>query len=91
MPMRSRALVAGGTAALVLLACAGHAISTAPAAELKTLKERLSDKASDNQRVNNCGVPLDRQGPVPRPGCPGETAAPAPAAKQADTKTPKQR
>jgi hypothetical protein len=41
-------------------------ITTAP----ETLKERLSDKASDEQRVNNCKVPLVRRGPAPRPdGC----------------------
>ena len=38
--------------------------------EGETLKERLSDKASDEQRVDNCKVPLDRRGPKIRPeGC----------------------
>ena len=38
--------------------------------EGETLKERLSDKASDEQRVNNCKVSLDRRGPKIRPeGC----------------------
>ena len=37
---------------------------------IKSLKERLSDKASDEQRVNNCRVPLDRRGSKPRPDCP---------------------
>jgi hypothetical protein len=45
------------------------AASAAPAQEARTLKERLSDKASDAQRVNNCRVPVERRGPVPRPGC----------------------
>jgi hypothetical protein len=36
----------------------------------QTLKERLSDKASDQQRVDNCRVPPERRGPVPRPDCP---------------------
>jgi hypothetical protein len=40
----------------------------------ETLKERLSDKASDEQRVNNCKVPKDRRGPKPRPGCPQDEA-----------------
>ena len=36
----------------------------------KTGKERLADKASDEQRVDNCKVPPDRRGPRPRPdGC----------------------
>ncbi|HUJ97134.1 MAG TPA: hypothetical protein VLV85_02760 [Stellaceae bacterium] len=43
-------------------------------AAAETLKERLSDKASDEQRVNNCKVPKDRRGPKPRPGCPQEEA-----------------
>jgi hypothetical protein len=33
----------------------------------KTGKERLADKASDEQRVDNCKVPPDRRGPRPRP------------------------
>jgi hypothetical protein len=55
-------------------------ILTAPVAsaqQLLTLKERLSDKASDAQRVDNCRVPPERRGPVPRPGC----AAKAPSSR----------
>ena len=48
------------------------------AIELRTLKERLSDKASDEQRVDNCRVPLERRGSQPRPGCPGEAESPVP-------------
>jgi hypothetical protein len=33
----------------------------------RTGKERLGDKASDEQRVDNCKVPLDLRGPKPRP------------------------
>ena len=40
------------------------------AAQTLTSKERLSDKASDNQRLDNCGVAPDRRGAEPRPGCP---------------------
>jgi len=37
---------------------------------VKTGKERLSDKASDDQRVDNCKVPRDRRGAKLRPeGC----------------------
>lgn len=32
-----------------------------------TSKERLSGKASDDQRVDNCKVPLNLRGPKPRP------------------------
>jgi hypothetical protein len=37
--------------------------------EPKTLKERLSDKPSDEQRVDNCNVPTARRGATPRPDC----------------------
>jgi hypothetical protein len=43
-------------------------------AAAETLKERLSDKASDEQRVDNCKVPKDRRGSKPRPGCPQDEA-----------------
>jgi hypothetical protein len=56
------------------LACNGvtnaaDAVSSAPAAasEPKTLKERLSDKASDEQRVDNCKVPVEQRGTKVRP------------------------
>jgi len=58
-------------AAAVLLPGDAHAQSTttvgtgmAPAA---TGKERLGDKASDNQRVNDCHVPPEKRGPIKRP------------------------
>jgi hypothetical protein len=36
----------------------------------QTLKERLGDKASDEQRVDNCKVPVERRGSKVRPdGC----------------------
>ncbi len=34
---------------------------------IKTAKERLGKKASDNQRVNNCKVPVEKRGSKPRP------------------------
>jgi hypothetical protein len=37
------------------------------AAPQQTLKERLGDKASDEQRVDNCKVPVDRRGSKIRP------------------------
>jgi hypothetical protein len=33
----------------------------------RTGKERLGGKASDEQRVDNCKVPLDLRGPIARP------------------------
>jgi len=49
---------------------------------VKSAKERLSDKASDEQRVNNCKVPVEKRGPKPRPDCP--------APEEADKSTPKE-
>jgi ribosomal protein L27 len=39
----------------------------APSEPPKTLKERLGDKASDEQRVDNCKVPAARRGTKARP------------------------
>ena len=36
---------------------------------VKTAKERLGKKFADEQRVNNCKVPLKKIGSKPRPGC----------------------
>ena len=55
----------------------GTAFTAEDAAEIKSLKEKLSDKASDEQRVDNCRVPLDRRGATPRPDCPPDRAAPS--------------
>lgn len=42
----------------------------APPSDL-TAKERLSEKWTDEQRVDNCKVPPDKRGPRPRPdACP---------------------
>jgi hypothetical protein len=34
---------------------------------VRTGKERLGGKSSDEQRVDNCNVPLELRGPKPRP------------------------
>jgi len=41
---------------------------------IRTAKERLGVKASDEQRVDNCKVPLDRRGAKPRPDKCGDGA-----------------
>ena len=42
----------------------------------RTGKERLGGKASDEQRVDNCKVPLELRGSKPRPGdCPDTASA----------------
>ena len=58
--------------ALVLLLSLAEIAASASAREPQTLKERLSDKASDAQRVDNCRVPVERRGAVPRPDCAGK-------------------
>jgi hypothetical protein len=35
--------------------------------EPRTAKERLGNKSSDEQRVDNCKVPVQLRGPTPRP------------------------
>jgi hypothetical protein len=57
----------------LLLAAFLPASGSLLAAELKTSKERLSNKAADEQRVDNCRVPAERRGTVARPDCAGET------------------
>ena len=44
------------------------AIALPNTAAQRTGKERLGEKWKDEQRVDNCKVPLDKRGPKPRPG-----------------------
>ncbi|MFP3558097.1 hypothetical protein SB861_46655 [Paraburkholderia sp. SIMBA_049] len=60
------ALLAMGGAASAHAANAAAPEDTA-ASEPKTLKERLGDKASDDQRVDNCKVPVAERGSKLRP------------------------
>ena len=46
----------------------------------QTLKERLGDKASDEQRVDNCKVPAERRGTKVRPDSCEHKVNPASAA-----------
>ena len=61
------------------LAPAGGAPEDATAAKemqserTRTGKERLGRKASDEQRVDNCKVPIEQRGPKPRPDTCGES------------------
>jgi hypothetical protein len=86
--MQSRTLIVHRAAGIALLLAAVSAGNPASAAEVKTSKERLSDKAADEQRVDNCRVPVERQGSVPRPGCAGETGAPPPATGMSPARPP---
>ena len=71
-------LTAGAVAAMTLIA---HVVPVSAGANsnkggddrqtqaepTRTGKERLGGKASDQQRVDNCKVPLDLRGSTPRP------------------------
>jgi hypothetical protein len=67
---------------MLVLSCAAMlSLSSAMAQEGQTLKERLSDKASDAQRVDNCRVPPERRGTLPRPDCAEKPQPAMPEAK----------
>lgn len=54
-------------------ASAQDASQPAPSTPVQTLtgKERLGRKWMDEQRIDNCNVPVDKRGTRPRPGiCP---------------------
>jgi hypothetical protein len=63
-PIRFK-LAAAGCAVLVLATIFDVAAACAQSA-VKTGKERLGDKASDEQRVDNCKVPPERWGKTAR-------------------------
>lgn len=52
---------------IALLGCLTPTASFAADPAARTGKERLSDKASDEQRVNDCKVPPERRGRSTRP------------------------
>jgi hypothetical protein len=72
MTLRAPAHVVAWTLILLVALAAPGATSLANAEAryvqpIRTAKERLGSKASDEQRVDNCKVPLDLRGPKPRP------------------------
>src|SRR5262245_19882085 len=80
MILRARAHL--GTSTLILLvALAAPGVTLRANGEashiqpIRTAKERLGGKASDEQRVDNCKVPPDLRGPKPRPDKCGEGAS----------------
>jgi len=73
------------------LAAVLPAANGATAAETKTSKERLSSKAADEQRVDNCRVPLERRGTVPRPDCAGDAETVPPVAPSEPRDNPSRR
>jgi hypothetical protein len=58
---------------------APDAAATSPASATSTGKERLGGKWTDEQRTDNCKVPVDKRGTRPRP----DTCADDPASRDA--------
>jgi hypothetical protein len=66
---RGRPAVARLITIFAMAMALGAGFAAGAADTTATLKERLSDKASDNQRVDNCRVPVERRGSKPRADC----------------------
>jgi len=71
--LSKKAIIAGIAGLLVISRATGGGTAQVPSPSpnrTESLKERLSDKSSDKQRVDNCKVPHNRRGSRPRPqGC----------------------
>ena len=77
-PARAAALTRALQAGLAAAAEGAREDSNAKqmeAAPTRTGKERLGGKASDEQSVDNCKVPPDRRGVIPRPDTCRENAS----------------
>jgi ribosomal protein L27 len=62
--MRLRRAIAGALLLIAFASCA-QAQTRRP---MLTGKERLGPKWTDEQRIDNCNVPIDKRGTKPRPG-----------------------
>ena len=62
-------------AVLGFFAPGAHADEASHVQSIRTAKERLGGKASDEQRIDNCKVPRELRGPKPRPDECGDTAS----------------
>ena len=85
------AIAGVGLFGAVAAALPGAVAQTAVAASSdETLKERLSDKASDEQRVDDCKVPLEKRGPKHRPAdcAPGVASSPHAGEHRVTIKSP---
>lgn len=60
-------VVQAGLASTGGASCEEREARQSQAEPTRTGKERLGGKASDEQRVDNCKVPLDLRGSTPRP------------------------
>jgi hypothetical protein len=79
LPVRVIALtlaIQAASAWTTAIPCEGQEAKQFPAEPTRTGKERLGGKASDEQRIDNCKVPLELRGPKPRPDdCPDAASA----------------
>jgi hypothetical protein len=76
LPMRFDLWVA--TCGLLVLATTFGAATSSAQSAVKTGKERLGEKASDEQRVDNCNVPPERWGKKARSAACGRDAKAGP-------------
>lgn len=83
MGLRFRAIVVA-LAFISAISCAAaqemrdtkHAVATGKPRATLTGKERLGRKWSDEQRIDNCHVPLDKRGTRKRPSaCPNDPSS----------------
>jgi hypothetical protein len=58
--------------AIASILMASQAAAQETKLETKTGKERSSRKWFDEQRLDNCRVPMELRGAMPRPGCSNE-------------------
>ena len=63
----SRALLTSLLALGFALSASAQESSSAPSTPSLTGKERLGPKWTDEQRIDNCNVPIDKRGTKPRP------------------------
>jgi len=72
--MRGLAMLLCGVVLALPCAAADESVPSSERAA-ETLKARLGDKASDEQRVDNCRVPAERRGAIWRPDCAAQDAS----------------
>ena len=68
--------IQAASASTAVTPCKAQDAKQFQAEPIRTGKERLGGKASDEQRMDNCKVPQELRGPKPRPDdCPDAASA----------------
>lgn len=71
MPLKAAMSLACAAVVCLTLPAAGRnetrSAASAPGKTALTGKERLGEKWTDEQRIDNCNVPVDKRGSKPRP------------------------